>query len=82
VVLDCQAPTPLTEDNLAGHWVFGFHAACVRDVLVAGEIVVEHRRVTRADQAQLAAQAAAQARRLWERLEAVDAHPFTPAGGC
>jgi len=81
VVLEYPACTPLTEHNLAGHWVFGLAAVHVRDVLVAGELVVEDRRLTRVDQDRLVARAMVSADRLWRRLEEIGPHPFDPAGG-
>jgi putative selenium metabolism protein SsnA len=80
VVLDYDAPTPLTADSFAGHWLYGLGARWVRDVIVAGSVVVRHRRLTRTDQDALVAEARVQAARLWERLDAIDAHPFSPAG--
>lgn len=77
-VLDYPAPTPLTEGNLAGHWTFGLDARHVRDVMVAGELVVADRRTTRVDQEKVAAEAAGSAERLWRRLEEIDPHPFHP----
>jgi hypothetical protein len=53
----------------------------VRDVVVAGELVVHDRRLTRIDGEQLDAQAVIQARLLWARLEEIPAHPFTPIPG-
>ena len=81
VVLDYAAPTPLSADNLAGHWLFGIDAAAVRDVIVAGELVVSGRRLTLVDQDELTADAIRQASRLWERLETVPEHHFQPVGG-
>jgi putative selenium metabolism protein SsnA len=81
VVLEYPAPTPLDEGNLAGHWAFGLHAAHVRDVLVAGELVVADRRLVKVDQDRLVAEAARAARRLWGRLDEIGPHPFEPAGG-
>ncbi len=46
VVLDQPLPTPITADTLAGHWVFGLSARAVRDVLVAGRVVVREGRLT------------------------------------
>lgn len=80
-VLDYPTPTRLHEGNLAGHWIFGLSARHVRDVIVAGEIVVSDRRLTRVDQDGLAAQARAQTERLWRRLEEIGPHDFEPAGG-
>ncbi|MDR7418560.1 MAG: amidohydrolase family protein [Armatimonadota bacterium] len=81
VVLEYPAVTPLAEDNLAGHWIFGCAAAQVRDVIVAGERIVQHRRLTRVDQDRLVAQAAVAAQHLWRRLEEIGPHPFAPTGG-
>ena len=47
---------------------------------MAGSVVVCDRRLLRTDQDALVAEARVQAARLWERLDAIDAHPFDPAG--
>jgi putative selenium metabolism protein SsnA len=78
VVLDAPLPTPLTSDTLAGHWTFGLSARAVRDVLVAGRVVVRDRRLTAVDQDQVAADARQAATALWERLDAVTEHPYAP----
>lgn len=77
-VLDYPSPTPLTGENLPGHWVFGASPSQVRDVIVAGELVVADRRSTRIDEAEVAQAAASEAKRLWARLEEIPPHPFTP----
>ena len=77
-VLGYPSPTPLTAENLPGHWVFGASSRQVRDVIVAGELVVADRRSTRIDEAEIAQQAASEAKRLWARLEDIAPHPFTP----
>jgi putative selenium metabolism protein SsnA len=78
VVLDYPAPTPLTVGTLAGHWMFGLSARAVRDVIVAGRVVVRERRLTAVDQDALAADARPVATRLWERLETIEEHSFAP----
>jgi len=80
VVLDCAAPTPMTDDSLASHWIFGLSAASVRDVLVGGELVVHDRKLTRVDSDELVLEAREESRRLWERLERIGPHPFSPSG--
>jgi cytosine/adenosine deaminase-related metal-dependent hydrolase len=79
VVLDYPAPTPLTAATLAGHWTFGLSARWVRDVVVAGRIVVRDRRLTMADQAEIAAEGRLAAARLWDRLAAIEEHPYALA---
>jgi putative selenium metabolism protein SsnA len=80
VVLDYHAPTPLTSESFAGHWMFGLSSRLVRDVVVAGEVVVRNRRLTMIDQDEQAAKASVEAARLWERLEGIGPHPFAPKG--
>jgi cytosine/adenosine deaminase-related metal-dependent hydrolase len=79
VVLDYAAPTPLTEDGFAGHWVFGLSPRHVRDVFVAGELVVKDRQPTRVQPEDIAWGAAAEAARLWDRLTEIEPHAFEPA---
>ena len=81
VVLDYAAPAPLRESSFAGHWIFGLSSRHVRDVMVAGEWVVQDRTLTRFDQQELAAEATLEAERLWKRLDDVGAHTFHPRGG-
>jgi len=81
VVLDYDPPAPLAADGLTGHWLFALGSRHVRDVLVAGEVVVRERLTTRVDQDKVAADAAAIAERLWQRTDAIAPHPFEPAAG-
>ncbi|HSC92853.1 MAG TPA: amidohydrolase family protein [Gaiellaceae bacterium] len=81
VVLDYAAPAPLGPSSFAGHWVFGLSSRHVRDVLVGGEWAVRDRRLARVDQAELVAEAHAQAERLWRRLDEIGPHAFEPEGG-
>jgi hypothetical protein len=50
----------------------------VRDVYVAGELVVEDGRSTRVDEAAVAADEVHVAGRLWSRLEATPEHTYDP----
>ncbi len=81
VVLDYDAPAPLDAASLPGHWVYGLSSRWVRDVMVAGEWAVLDRRLANADQAQLVDAARAEAAQLWERLDELGPHDFSPKGG-
>ena len=81
IVLDYMAPAPLHAGSFPGHWVFGLSSRTVRDVMVNGEWVVLDRRLTRVDEHELAADARAQADRLWQRLDEIGPHEFEPKGG-
>jgi putative selenium metabolism protein SsnA len=79
-VYDYRSPAPLGAENLAGHWVFGLSPVHVRDVYVAGKLVVADRASTLVDEAEVAAHGARAAGQLWRRLENVPAHEFEPKG--
>ncbi len=68
VVLDYDPPTPLSAENLAGHFLFGFGARHVRDVVAGGEVIVEGGKSTRLDESEVHARGREEAARLWERL--------------
>jgi cytosine/adenosine deaminase-related metal-dependent hydrolase len=75
-VLAYPVPAPLHSDNLAGHWVFGLAPGRVRDVYVAGELVVAEGKSTRVDEALIAAEGFSAAEQLWRRLEAIPPHDY------
>jgi putative selenium metabolism protein SsnA len=81
VVLEYPEPTPVSGGNLGGHWMFGLDASRVRDVMVAGRWVVRERRLTLADQDEIAATAREAAGRLWRRMDDIGEHPFAPRSG-
>jgi putative selenium metabolism protein SsnA len=80
VVMEYTPPTPLTADGFPGHWIFGLSPRHVRDVIVAGEVVVDHRRPVRVDPDEILSHAAPEAARLWDRLSRIEPHEFEPAG--
>jgi putative selenium metabolism protein SsnA len=78
VVLDYPAPTPVASDNLAAHWAFGLSSGHVRDVYVAGELVIDAHRSTRVDELDVAREGAHEAQRLWARMDGMAPHGFEP----
>jgi putative selenium metabolism protein SsnA len=81
VVLEYDSPTPVAEDNLAAHWLFGLSARNVRDVVVGGEVVVRDRSLTRVSAADLRRRSRETAEGLWRRMDQIDVHTFEPEGG-
>ena len=67
-ILDYDPPTPMLAENLAGHVLFGWSAACVRDTIARGHFVLRHRTIQRVDEHALAACARDAAKRLWTRI--------------
>ncbi|NBF39746.1 MAG: putative aminohydrolase SsnA [Spirochaetes bacterium] len=72
VLADYPSPTPLRGENLAGHLAFAMGPDIVETVMVGGRLVMENRRFSR-DLAPVYAEARGQARRLWERVNAIQA---------
>jgi putative selenium metabolism protein SsnA len=75
-VLDYAPPSPLSAATFAGHWLYGISASRVRDVLVAGRVLVRDHGLVSVDEERLAHQARDEAARLWDRLDAIGEHPF------
>jgi putative selenium metabolism protein SsnA len=69
VLIDYFPPTPIHEDNLFGHLLFGIANAPVNALIVNGGHVVRGGKIVNVDEAAIAAKATAQARSLWRRFE-------------
>lgn len=71
VVTDYVPATPLTEDNLFGHLVFGLGAQFARHVMIGGRWVMQDRRIVTCDETGSREQARGQAAAMWRRMEAL-----------
>ena len=69
IVLDYDPPTPMTEINLAWHFLFGFRSSMVESVMVAGKWVVKDREVVGVDVPSEYRKAAKVTNMLWHRME-------------
>ena len=67
-VLDYDPATPMDPQNLAGHVLFGWSSACVRDTICCGRFVLRNRAVQGVDEHMIAASAREAAKRLWGRM--------------
>ena len=76
MVVDYEAPTPLTGDNLPWHILFGFRDSMVCGTLVGGEVLMWDRRMTHLDEAEMAAKARERVPQVWKRYQA-----FVPRDG-
>lgn len=72
VITDYRPATPLTSDNLPGHFLFALGARHVASVLVEGRWVLRDRTIATCDEAQIRHDAAKVAGRLWERMANID----------
>ena len=69
VVLDYKSPTPVTDDNFLGHFVFGLQASDVQHVISNGKLIVRDKLVTTIDENEVLAFSQSQAVRLWEKMQ-------------
>lgn len=69
VVLDYDAPTPITADNWASHLVYGVNRSHVWGLVRHGRVVVLDRAVVTVDEAEILREARVQAGRLWAALQ-------------
>lgn len=68
VIYDYQNPTPLVDDNIAGHFVFGLSSRDVKTVIINGIFVYEDRKFP-FDIKPIYEEASRAALRLWQRID-------------
>ncbi len=72
IAVDSAPPTPISEENLFGHLVYGTSEAPVRHTVARGRILLEDFRHTTLDPEELSARARELAPPLWKRFHALD----------
>lgn len=68
VVLDYQPPTPMTVENLAGHFLFGMNSSMVESVMIDGKWVVKNRVLIGFDVESVYEKSRKVAKKLWEKM--------------
>jgi putative selenium metabolism protein SsnA len=71
IILDYPAPTPLTSENLAGHFLFGMKSDHVTDVMIAGKFVMRNKSLVGVETERIYQKSRAVAAKLWERFSTV-----------
>lgn len=69
IVLDYTPHTPLDENTLAGHIIFGIMGRCVDSTMVAGRFLMKERVMQTVDEEAVLAKAREQAGDFWERVK-------------
>ncbi len=67
IFVDYHPHTPLTEENIPWHILFGFHEGMITTTIVAGRVLMRDRKVLTLDEAEIAARARQIAPAVWER---------------
>ena len=68
IILDYPSPTPLTEENLAGHVLFGMKADHVAEVMIAGKFVLRNKTLIGIEIENIYQKSREVAAKLWKRL--------------
>ncbi|MCH7728645.1 MAG: amidohydrolase family protein [Planctomycetes bacterium] len=72
VILDYDSPTPMTDENLAGHFLFGLRSSMVESVMVNGEWIIFEREWPKLDAKELYAKAIPVSKELWQKMAEID----------
>jgi cytosine/adenosine deaminase-related metal-dependent hydrolase len=68
IVVNYQAPTPLTADNIDSHLLFGVTGRHVDSTIINGRVVMKERVLQGIDEEALMAHSREQAKKLWVRI--------------
>jgi cytosine/adenosine deaminase-related metal-dependent hydrolase len=67
IFVDYHPFTPLSEQNLPWHIMFGFHESMITTTIVGGKVLMHQRQLLNLDEAEIAARACESALRVWDR---------------
>jgi len=71
IFLDYPAPTPVSNENLAGHFLFGLKAEHVTDVMIAGKFVMRQKKMPGIEVENIYQKSRDVAAKLWQRLQSI-----------
>lgn len=71
IFVDYKPATPLTVENLAGHFVFGFNESMITTTIVNGQVLMKDRILTTLDEDKIKAKAREIVPAFWERYESL-----------
>ena len=67
--MDYKPATPLTVENLAGHYVFGFNESMITTTVVNGQVLMKDRKLTTLDEDEIKAKSREIVPAFWDRYE-------------
>ncbi len=70
VVLDYPTPTPITNENFLGHFLFGIESSHVKHVIASSELIVKDRVLQKVDEGEILRQTRPLAEKLWQKMQA------------
>jgi putative selenium metabolism protein SsnA len=67
IFIDYKPPTPLNEDNLPWHIIFGFHESMITTTIVAGKVLMKDQKILTMDEEAVTSSAKQLSKGVWER---------------
>ncbi|MDP1678249.1 MAG: putative aminohydrolase SsnA [Bacteroidota bacterium] len=68
VVSDYVAPTPMTKENILGHYLYGMRSANIESVIVGGKWVMKDRKVLGIDVERIYSEADKKSKKMWIKM--------------
>ncbi|MEW5844943.1 MAG: amidohydrolase family protein [Bacteroidota bacterium] len=68
VVLNYDSPTPVTPENLAGHFVYGINQTHIEHLISNGKLILKNRKIITVDEEVILKESQKLALALWERM--------------
>lgn len=68
VILDYKSPTPLSKENLIGHFIFGMNSSIVQSVMINGKWVMWDRQFFGVDEEVVMKEAQKVTKKLWKKM--------------
>ncbi len=68
IILNYNAPTPVSAENWAGHFFYGLSSAHIESVIARGKFIIRDRSIQTVNEQQILEEAKKQAGRLWKLL--------------
>lgn len=69
IFVDYNPPTPINEENLPWHIIFGFRESMITTTMVAGKLLMKDRKLTFIDENEIFRKSRELARNVWKRYE-------------
>ncbi len=68
IILDYEPYTPMNQENIDGHIMFGINGAMTDTAMIHGRLVMRNRKLLTVEEAEIRKESRISARRLWDRL--------------
>ncbi|MDR5586178.1 MULTISPECIES: putative aminohydrolase SsnA [Clostridium] len=69
IIVDYNPLTPMNENNLNGHIMFGMSGRCVDTTIINGKVIMQNRKIMTLDEKETLKKSRKVARKLWEKLK-------------